>query len=297
MSVYNGERWLTEAMDSVLAQSFTDFEFLIHDDGSRDGSLALLRDYAARDSRIVVSTGPNKGLAAVLNALIEAARGMYLARMDADDISFPDRFERQIAHLDAHPEIAVLGGFVRYMDEDGRPVIDMEWPTGHEEIDARNVTGANAIAHPTVMMRREPVRAVGGYDESFATAQDLDLWLRMAERYRLGNLPAIVLDYRFHPSGLSGTRQRQADSILRARQLAAQRRGLPDPEPRKPWHPAPDRRSQRDFAMTWAKQAESCGYRDTARHYYLKALKLGPLSPTIWRVSGTGLMRLIRNGG
>src|SRR6056297_1948383 len=122
MAVHNAERWLAEAIDSVLKQSFTDFEFLIHDDGSNDLSLKILKNYSAKDTRVIVSSGPNQGLPASLNQLIESSGGEFLARMDADDICHPDRFAHQVAYLDAHPDGAVLGSFIRYIDEEGRRI-------------------------------------------------------------------------------------------------------------------------------------------------------------------------------
>jgi len=293
MPVYNAERFLADTIDSVLAQSFSDFEFLIHDDGSSDSSLAVLKTCEARDSRITVTSGPNRGTAAARNLLQSRARGEFLAVVDADDICYPDRFERQIAHLDAHPEIAVLGAFVRFMDVDGRPILNTQLPTAHDAMDACNLEGRTSIMQPTVMMRRAAVLEVGGYDESFRTAEDLDLWLRMAERFEIANYPAVLVDYRFHPSSLSGKRDIQTNNNMRARRLAAERRGLPVPNPAalETWRPAPDRKSQRDFALKWAWQAWNSGYLDTSRHYFLKALTLDPFSRDVWKGIFFGLLR------
>lgn len=295
MAVYNAERYLSEAIESVLAQTFVDFEFLIHDDGSSDESLAMLQDYATRDDRILLSSGLNKGLAATLNQLIENARAPLLARMDADDISRPDRFERQVAYLDDHPDIAVLGTFIRFIDEHGHPIRDHDNPVSHDEIDARNIEGGTALDHPTVMMRRDAVQAVGGYDPSFQSVQDLDLWLRMAERFRLANYPAVLLDYRFYSGSISGKREVAAANNLRARRLAAQRRGLPEPTPIEPWRPALDRKTQRDFALQWAWQGWINGYPETAHHYFLKALKIAPFSGAVWHGIIFGLLRKKRD--
>ena len=297
MAVYNAERYLAEAIESVLAQTFADFECLIHDDGSSDGSLAMLQDYAARDDRIVLSSGPNKGLAAALNRLIESARGEFLARMDADDISRPDRFACQVAYLDDHPDIAVLGAFARFIDEHGRPIRDMDHPVSHDEIDARNLEGGTALFHPTVMMRRDAVQTVGGYDPSFRKAEDLDLWLRVAEKFPLANYPAVLIDYRFHSFSMSADRDADTASNLRARQLAADRRNLPEPVPIEPWRPGLDRESQRELALQWAWQAWNCGYRDTWRHYTLRSIADAPLSVEAWKLLIAGAIKRPRSKG
>lgn len=295
MAVYNAERYLAEAVESVLAQTYADFEFLIHDDGSTDGSPEILRRIAGKDPRIDVSFGENAGPAAARNILLARARGVFIAVMDADDVCRPDRFKRQVTYLDAHPDIAVLGSHIRYIDEAGRPVRELDYPADHAQIDARNYAGNTAIVHPTVMMRREAVQAVGGYDESFSDAQDLELWLRMAERFRLANMPEVLLDYRFHPFSISASADGSSTNNERARILAARRRGLPE-DKLKPrdlwnWRPAPDRRSQSDFAVTWAWQSRKAGYSDTARHYFLKALRVDPLSRRAWHGLIFGVLR------
>ena len=291
MAVYNAERYLAEAIESVLAQTFADFEFLIHDDGSSDGSLAMLQDYAARDDRIVLSSGPNKGVSATVNQLIESARGEFIARMDADDICRPDRFACQVAYLDDHPDIAVLGAFARFIDEHGHPIRDMDHPVSHDEIDTRNLEGGSALFQPTVMMRRDAVQTVGGYDPSFRNAEDLDLWLRMGEQFQLANYPAVLLDYRFHFSSMSADREADSAGNLRARQLAAKRRNLPEPVPIEPWRPALDRKSQRELALQWAWQGWNNGYRDTWRHYALRSVADAPLSVAAWKLLIVGAIK------
>jgi len=187
----------------------------------------------------------------------------------------------------------VLGSFIRYIDEKGRRIRDMNCPVSHEEIDARNISGANAINHPTVMMRRKAVVSVGAYDERFSRCEDFDLWLRMAERFRLANYPSVLLDYRFHSTSMSASRDLQVANNLLARQLAAKRRSLPEPKPIKPWRPPLDRKSQRDFALQWAWQGWNNGYPETSRYYFLKALRLDPFSLDVWRgvIFGLGKQR------
>ena len=284
MSVYNGRPHLAAAVDSILAQTFAGFEFLIVDDGSTDGSGEMLESYARRDPRIRLFRRENRGLARSLNELIAESRGVYLARMDADDVSRPERFARQVARLDAEPGIDVLGGFARFIDEGTRPIIDTQAPTGHDEIDACNLVGRTALVHPTVVMRRAAVEAVGGYDPAYDGAEDLDLWLRMAERGRLANLDALVLDYRMLGTSVSGSkRSEQAVLTERTCRAAWQRRGLRDQRMQfAHWRPGLDRRSRLAFVLQWAWQAWGAGNQDTARHYFFKAVRVNPGSMAAW---------------
>src|SRR3954452_3787995 len=125
MPVYNSERYLAKAVESILAQTFTDFEFLIVDDGSTDASRAILENYAARDQRIKLVSRPNTGYLIALNEMLERSLGYYVARMDADDVALPQRFERQVKYLDDHPECVLLGSRVTIIDPDGDPLKEM----------------------------------------------------------------------------------------------------------------------------------------------------------------------------
>jgi GT2 family glycosyltransferase len=230
LPVYNGERFLAEALDSILAQSFADFELIALDDGSHDGSGEILDRVARTDSRVTVLHQTNGGVIAALNGGLALARGEFIARMDADDVAHPERFARQVAFLDAHPEIAVIGCAVRLIDESGKPIRDVAYPDTPEAVAEFLEIGA-PLAHPSVMMRRDAVLAVGGYRAAYRHAEDYDLWLRMAQRYRLANLPDRLLFYRQHPAKLSSVyavEQRLAASIalLAAR---CRRAGRPDP--------------------------------------------------------------------
>jgi hypothetical protein len=204
LPVYNGEPFLAEAVDSILAQSFRDFELIAIDDGSRDASGEILASLARADRRVIALHQANAGVVAALNRGLTLARGELIARMDADDVAHPERFARQVAFLDAHPDIAVVGCAVTLIDEGGAPMRDVAYP-GTPEAVAQFLEIGAALAHPTVMMRREAVLAVGGYRAAYRHAEDYDLWLRMAERYRLTNLPDRLLHYRQHQAKLSFT--------------------------------------------------------------------------------------------
>ena len=200
MSVYNGEQFLAEAIESVLGQSFGDFEFLIVDDGSRDGSSGIIADYAARDARIRPILRENRGLVASLNEMLAVARAPLVARMDADDASLPSRFAKQKAFLDAHPGYGVVGTWSQEFDEQGNDIVGTgpDQPVSHEELLATIGVSEQLICHPTAMFRRDIVRAVGGYHAAFRHCEDYDLWLRLANVTRIGNIPERLIRYRRH---------------------------------------------------------------------------------------------------
>jgi hypothetical protein len=219
MPVYNAEKYLREAVDSILSQTFSDFEFLILNDGSTDHSIDILNSYD--DSRILIhSSDVNKGLIYQLNLGLNLSRGTYIARMDADDISLQDRFERQIAYLDNHPEVAVLGGTMQSMTEDG-----LNCSLYRASINAEEIARKGDLAHPTVMIRSDAIKAVKGYRNAFVAAEDYDLWLRLGENYILANLEDVLIRYRIHSNQISVMRScQQALSALGASFAAESRR-------------------------------------------------------------------------
>ena len=285
LPVYNGARYLPAAIDSVLAQTFGAFEFLILDDGSTDDTPRILARYAACDPRIRVVTRENRGLTVSLNELIEAAKAPLLARMDADDICLPDRFQKQVAYLDAHPEVDTLGGHALYVDEDDRPIFVPGLPLDHERIDAMNLTGRVALVHPSVMMRATSIRRIGGYDLAYPRAEDLDLWLRLAERGRLANLSDTVLRYRFTSGGVSGGNVNQQAALARqACEAAWMRRGLPAKDyVEGRWRPEQTPASQHDFLLKWGWQAWKAGNLSTSRHFFRQAVRQRPTSMQAWK--------------
>ncbi|WP_260928969.1 glycosyltransferase [Novosphingobium sp. 9] len=205
MSVYNGERFLALAIESILAQTFTDFEFLIVDDGSSDGSAAIIRRYAAADSRIRPIIRENRGLVASLNEMLEQAQAPIVARMDADDFSQPDRFARQYAFLTANPDYGVVGSWSEDMGEDGGPIFRTgeDHPLKHDDILTAIDEGGQLICHPAAMFRRDVVLSVGAYHAAFRHCEDLDLWLRLASVTKLGNIPLRLLRYRRYSGQVS----------------------------------------------------------------------------------------------
>lgn len=197
MSVYNGKPYLNAAIESVVAQTYEDFTFLIVDDASTDGSQEILRRWSDQDDRIqLVLNEVNKGLGAVLADGMDRIRTPLTARMDADDIAHADRLERQIAFLDDNPEVDIVGTFATDINENGESIKLRRFPTTHDEI--LRLIWTCPILHPTVMMRTGPVRQVGGYDPHLRKRQDYELWFRCAEAgLRFANIPEPLLEYRF----------------------------------------------------------------------------------------------------
>jgi len=216
MAVYNNMPFLPLAVESILRQSYRDFEFIIIDDGSTDGGGELLEEVARRDSRIRLKRRENRGLTKSLNEGCALAQGEFIARMDGDDISYPKRFELQMDFLSSHPEVAVLGTYVRYINEKGRPLFIRNVPTVHSQIVFCNLTNwGSFLMHPSVLMRKTAFINVGGYDESFLKSQDYDLWFRIQQHGELANLPEVLLDYRHHPEAISRKSARGQSNFVR----------------------------------------------------------------------------------
>ena len=193
MPVYNAERYVGEAVRSILEQTFADFDFVIIDDGSTDRSTEILEQFAS-DPRIRLIRRPNTGYLRALNEGLALCQGEFIARMDADDVSLPDRLRRQIAFLDEHPECLMVGCALLRIDDDGDVLCEERLPEDHAEIEARLLEGRGAIGHPAALIRRQALVELGGYREPFYGAEDHDLWLRLAERGRLANLPEAGID-------------------------------------------------------------------------------------------------------
>ena len=231
LPVYNAEAYVREAVESILAQTFTDFELIIINDGSTDDSGPILRELAARDARIVLVERPNDGLVSALNEGIEIARADLIARMDADDVAMPERFALQYARMIEEPELAVLGSFIRVMDKAGNIIHLGEYPLTPKEV-AHYVEKGCPVVHPTVMMRRGVVLKIGGYRKAFCHVEDYDLWLRMNDLgYAIANLPQPLLNYRVHGANVGEVHwQAQKRSGVLARLAHRVRKaGLPDP--------------------------------------------------------------------
>jgi glycosyl transferase family 2/putative nucleotidyltransferase-like protein len=232
MPVYNAAGYLHAAIESIRRQTYSEFEFLIVDDGSTDGSGDVLQRFAGQDSRICIIRGMHEGVAAARNRGLAQARGSIVICMDADDIAMPERIELQLAYLTRHPDVAAVGSALRLINKDGDPLAPpTKYPLTAEEIRESLHMGHCALGQPTVAMRREAAIAVGGYRRAFDPADDYDLWIRLSERHALANMPEVLVDYRWHGSNTTARqRRRQVLGAHIAKLAAAERRlGRPDP--------------------------------------------------------------------
>ena len=206
MSVYNEEKYLREAIDSILKQTVQDFELIVVDDCSTDRTREILR--GCRDPRIhVIWNEENKGLTANLNLAISLAKGRYIARMDGDDRSHPDRFERELRYLETHPELKLISCRTETF---GKEHLRSDIQGDSEYLRCRMLVRP-VLAHPGFLVRGEVFRELGfRYDESFRQAQDYDLAARISRKYAIGICPEVLLEYRAHEGQVSskaGSRQ------------------------------------------------------------------------------------------
>jgi glycosyltransferase involved in cell wall biosynthesis len=203
LPVYNAESFISEAVSSILAQTFNDFELIIIDDASIDKTINIVKKF--RDERIIfIQKEVNTGYTNSLNMGLRLARGKYIARMDADDISLPSRFAKQIEYLDQHQDVAVCGTWYEYIGSD--EVI--KHPVNNEQVKLALLQHC-AIGHPTVMMRRSIIeRNELFYDVDLEPSEDYDLWVRILKYGKIINLPEVLLQYRLHSFQVSNTRHK-----------------------------------------------------------------------------------------
>ncbi|WP_421655352.1 glycosyltransferase family 2 protein [Leptothermofonsia sp. ETS-13] len=280
MPVFNGGHYLEEAVESILNQSFTQFELLIINDGSTDDSLKILQQYAESDRRIRLWSRENRGLVRTLNELIEMASGRFLARMDADDVALPDRLLRQVQQLENQPNLLCVGGAYDMVDHQGEWLLHVSPVLQNNEIQQRLLSGNSPIQHSCAMMRRSAVRQVGGYDPATFPAEDLDLWLRLGELGELANLEETILKYRVHTASITSKRLKQhSQTVRKVCEQAWQRRGLKDP-PR--CEKVEQRYQQLMLRCGW--QAFLNRQREAAVSYGVRAVQALPLDLESWRL-------------
>lgn len=217
--VYNRARYLPVAVNSILAQTFTDFELLLIDDGSSDGSLELMQRYAAADPRIrVLTNGRNLGIPGTRNRGLQAARGEYIALLDSDDYAYPSRLAAQVRFLDRHPDHVQVGSWGSFMDADGRLLRRLRrQPTAAAEVDAELLFRC-CLSNRSIMARTAVLRT-HGYREDFPRCQDYELHARLAVHHRMANLPAVLVCGRQHP----GRYTAQTAELGRERKMAISR--------------------------------------------------------------------------
>ncbi|MDJ0799829.1 MAG: glycosyltransferase [Calothrix sp. MO_167.B12] len=203
-AVYNGESYLREAIDSILAQTFPDFEFLIINDGSTDSTQEIIQFYD--DPRIrLINNEYNLGLTRSLNKGLELAKGEFIARQDADDISEPERLAKQVAFLETHPEVALVGTWYKDIDPQGNLIGECNLPCDCTQI-RWDILFYCPFVHSAVMFRKHTIaEQIGFYDEAFSYAQDYDLWWRISRRLQVANINEYLMKLRINPSSMTAT--------------------------------------------------------------------------------------------
>ena len=215
MTVYQGARYLPATLESVLTQSFADFEFIIVDDGSSDGTGALLDTAAARDERLAVLHNPgNQGITRSMNRLFPMARGRFVTRHDSDDLSARERFAQQVVFLDTNPDVGMVSSQIGVIGPDGTPLPVSKFVSGNDnEAIQEQLYDYNCLCQGSVMFRRECRESVGLYDETLELSEDYDFWLRMTEITRVVKLPAVLYQYRDHDGSV--THRHYGQQLLR----------------------------------------------------------------------------------
>ena len=238
MPVYNGARFIFDGVRSALNSSYRDLELLVVDDGSTDDSIIVATRAAAGDPRLRVVRGAHQGVAAARNIALREARGTYIANLDSDDVTFPQRFARQVAYLDRHPRCVALGVRTIIADGHDRALRVTQRYFAHTHIDASLLDGnGGAIGNDGAMFRREVALRIGGYEEHLTrTGEDHDFWLRLAEVGELACLPEVLIWYRLHDTNVSGGsdhQERRLPVTLANLERAFTRRGMTDRAPAK----------------------------------------------------------------
>jgi glycosyltransferase involved in cell wall biosynthesis len=294
MAVHNGMRFAPAAIDSVLAQTFRDFELVIIDDGSTDETPAMLDDYAKRDSRVRITHQSNAGVSKAGNNGVSLARASLIARMDADDICAPDRLAKQVAFMDAHPDVVLLGGWYRLIDGDGEFLTLQGPPADDASLQMQCLRGTTPICHPLCMFRRDAFFKAGRYDETFPCALDIDLYLRLGEVGKMAALPDVLLDYRQHAGSISESKQTlQLKYMRQACENAWKRRGLSGLtfDTTEPWRADGSKKSLLEQHLRFGWWAWNSGNNQGARKYGLKAIGVSPLDVRGWKLWACGVLK------
>jgi glycosyltransferase involved in cell wall biosynthesis len=304
MAIYNGAADLPPTLASLRGQTFTDFELIIVDDGSTDSTWEALSGLDFPRLRLL-RLGRNRGQTAALNAGIALARGEFVARHDTADESTPERLAKQVAYLEANPDLALVGSQVDWVDARGGTVHHFDYPTEHEAIRERLRT-KNSFAHGSVMVRREALAEVGGYREPFRLAQDYDLWLRIAEKRQVANLPETLYRMRFGPAMASVARSDEQNAYAALARRLAEERAAHGKEVTALEQAALDlvahygslsaiaRRQQR--AVNYARWAERLAWwgGGASAHvwpFWRRAVRAWPLSVKVWKAAARLVLR------
>lgn len=215
MSCFNSFRFLKDSIESIQGQDFKNFEFLIVDDGSTDDSISIIKEYAARDPRILlIMKNENSGLADSLNIGMKKAKGTWIARQDADDISLPERLSLQLQFMKKNPSISLVGGSCIEIGENGNSIKTHHYPPDHESLITRLESMITIFPHSSAFFNRGKILDLGGYNQRYTRAQDTDLWFRIGESARMASIKSPVLKLRRHSGMISHSGQGRLQQIM-----------------------------------------------------------------------------------
>lgn len=285
MPVYNVERYLKEAIESVLHQTMSQFELVIIDDGSSDNSKQIIAEYEKKDARIKFLSRQNKGIVATRNELLSLAKGKYFAIMDSDDISCPNRLQEQLDFLENNKNYVIVGCRDLLIDPEGCPIMVINNIFEHDEIDAANLRTDDFLTLNAYMAVTKLVRDVGAYRTDVVYAEDRDLFLRLAEIGKVSVLPKVLYKYRQHFQSVCAEKTDEINSsVAKVIKDAINRRKLDIPLITHNSNPNKKIIQKEDYYTTWAWFALQNRNYKTANKYAIKLLITQPLSLSNWNL-------------
>lgn len=286
MPVYNQEPYVELAVSSLLQQTFTDFELVVIDDGSTDASLKILERLAAADPRVRLFSQENRGRSATRNRGLELARADLVAMMDPDDISLPERLELQVAYMREHPECVALGAQFESVCMEGLPLHSSELPLDHDSIENLLLEDNGQTLHQSVcVLRRGVCIEVGGYDEQYPAGEDVDLFLRLALKGKLANLPQVLLKYRQHPKSTANIAGRPEYAMSRERiGRAWEARSKSLSADFKHWTETTPQLTERQLLLRWGWSAFMQNELSISKRYGMRLLRQNPFDLEVWRL-------------
>ncbi|EDY80598.1 glycosyl transferase, group 2 family protein [Verrucomicrobiia bacterium DG1235] len=294
LPVYNAERYLEKTLQSLLAQSYAKFELIALNDGSKDGSLAILEKYAKQDNRIKIVSHPNMGLVATLNKGLELAQCELIARADADDIYFTDRLEHQYRRFQEDPTLVLLGARSIKIDEHDRILFKENQPIEKETIlESLSAGFGGIIPHPVSMFKRTEAIEVGAYRPEAKHCEDLDLWLRLAEKGSVTNIPAHLVYYRTQSKSVSAVHATEQAANARYFATEWQRKNKRECPPHTFWSHSDEER--RDHIWYRARTSYAQGLYASAYYQAIEGLKTTPLTMGRLKTTLVFLVRFLRN--
>lgn len=283
MPVYNAATYVRHALNSISNQTLRDIEIVVVDDGSSDRSRRIVRQCASKDSRIRLISRPNTGIVGALNDGLAECRSEFIARMDADDWSHPERLEWQLTFMRTHPEVVACGTSAWIIDPSGRRVGQHRPPLESSGIEENLLRGnGGSFLHPSMMVRTKILLGLGGYNQDFDLAEDLDLYFRLLQKGRIGNLSKPLIHYRQHPAS-TNFQKRKSQRKLIQQILNRERRFRNLPPYDISSSMAPSDLSRSALYRRWSCGAFDCGYRRTAILHAGSSILRAPLDRLTWQ--------------